>query len=353
MKSVFVWVNLRKVPLHMWNYKALSKIASVIRKPIMMDKLTAIRARMSFARVLIEIDVGCEYPASVPIFYEGKHVVDVDVEYPLKAPKCNAYNSLGHIDVKFPWVKPKEVVVEVPKKTNGAGNQQAWADASNSEHVSMEEGDFSPKCNKENVFIEEEINNDTSGRIWVGWNSREMSVKLIHFASQAIFLEVTTCRNLKFAITFIYGDNDSVRRVVLWKELLAFAGSYHLPWALLGDFNEILNSNERVGGSSSCHISTMNEFVHCVEDTRLFDLPFSGDFYTWSNKQIGTGRIVSEINRVLVNIKWGSVFTQSKVDFLAPGISDHCSMVIYVYERRIHGPPPFHFLNYLSDEPDF
>lgn len=176
MKIVLVWVNLRKVPLHMWNSKALSKIASVIAKPIMMDKLTATRARMSFARVLIEISVDCEYPSSVPVFYEGKHVVDVSVEYPWKAPKCNACNSFGHVAVKCPWAKPKENVVEAPKKTDSVGNQQAWVvkgsrksksqlditsttnDVPNSEQVSMEEVVVSPEGNKENVFMEEEQN---------------------------------------------------------------------------------------------------------------------------------------------------------------------------------------------------
>lgn len=122
---------------------------------------------------------------------------------------------------------------------------------------------------------------------------------------------------------------------LLWTDLIAFSGSNDLPWDVIGDFNEILNFNERIGGNSSSHFSSMNDFIHCIEEALLFDLPFSGDFYTWSNKQIGPGRIISKIDRVLVNIEWVSIFTKSKTDFLTPGISDHSSMVIYVYENAI------------------
>lgn len=50
-----------------------------------------------------------------------------------------------------------------------------------------------------------------------GWDGTplEMSVKLLHSVAQDIFLEVTTCRNLKFPITFVYGDNDCTRRTAL------------------------------------------------------------------------------------------------------------------------------------------
>lgn len=41
---------------------------------------------MSFARVLIEIDVDCKYPASLPVYYEGKHIVDVDVDVDVEYP---------------------------------------------------------------------------------------------------------------------------------------------------------------------------------------------------------------------------------------------------------------------------
>ncbi|XP_026385134.1 uncharacterized protein LOC113280763 [Papaver somniferum] len=171
MKYLPTWVNLRKIPLHMWNAKAISKIASVIGKPIMMHKLTDTRAIMSFARVLVEIAVDCEYPSYVPVYYEGKHVVDVEVEYPWKPPKCSECNCFGHVAAKCPWAEPKETPV-VTKKTTEKGISQAWivkgsrkstaklnvetskSTSSHMEQETMDAGGISPSGDKENVFME-------------------------------------------------------------------------------------------------------------------------------------------------------------------------------------------------------
>ncbi|XP_026459012.1 uncharacterized protein LOC113359628 [Papaver somniferum] len=117
MKSVPTWVNLRKVPLHMWNATALSKIASLIGKPIMMDKFTLSRSRMSFARVLVEIDFDYKYPLVVPVYYKGKHVVDVYVEYSWKPPVFSECSTFGHSLAKCPKVAPK-IYAAVEKKNN-------------------------------------------------------------------------------------------------------------------------------------------------------------------------------------------------------------------------------------------
>lgn len=55
----------------------------------------------------------------------------------------------------------------------------------------------------------------------------------------------------------------------------------------------------------------------------------------------------------MVNMVWISQFLLSKEEFHLPGISDHSPSIVYVFENRIHGPPPFKFFNYFTEEPDF
>jgi hypothetical protein len=52
-----VWVKLPNLPLLCWLAICLSKIASVLDKPIQCDKLTSNLARLFYARVLVEIDL--------------------------------------------------------------------------------------------------------------------------------------------------------------------------------------------------------------------------------------------------------------------------------------------------------
>ncbi|XP_026439748.1 uncharacterized protein LOC113338572 [Papaver somniferum] len=150
----------------------------------------------------------------------------------------------------------------------------------------------------------------------------------------------------------VYADNDSNMRKALWNDTIAYSSLYEGPWIVMGDFNDILAPKERMG-SSTIQASSMNDFILCTQESHLFDLSFSGDFFTWSNKQIGSGGVVSKIDRVLANIEWVNLFTCSMSDFLNPGVSAHSPMVCSVFEHRQHGPPPFKFFNYLTEEPDF
>jgi hypothetical protein len=57
MSRVPVWVKLLNLPLICWSSICLSKIASVLGKLIQCDKLTFNMARLSYARMLVEIDL--------------------------------------------------------------------------------------------------------------------------------------------------------------------------------------------------------------------------------------------------------------------------------------------------------
>ena len=51
--------------------------------------------------------------------------------------------------------------------------------------------------------------------------------------------------NKRFFATFIYADTDYLVRRQLWNELTTLALSRDSPWFLSGDFNDILNNQEK------------------------------------------------------------------------------------------------------------
>jgi hypothetical protein len=57
MSRVPVWVKFPNLPLCCWSLVCLSKIASILGKPIQCDQFTSILSCMSYARVLVEIDL--------------------------------------------------------------------------------------------------------------------------------------------------------------------------------------------------------------------------------------------------------------------------------------------------------
>ena len=50
-----------------------------------------------------------------------------------------------------------------------------------------------------------------------------------------------------FLLTAIYASPNFSKRKILWNYLKKFASSVDLPWILLGDFNDMLEENDKIG----------------------------------------------------------------------------------------------------------
>ncbi|XP_074301354.1 uncharacterized protein LOC141632737 [Silene latifolia] len=57
------------------------------------------------------------------------------------------------------------------------------------------------------------------------------------------------------------------------------------PWLLMGDFNNVLYMDERIGSDVSD--AEVKEFQRCVDSCELYDLVTTGAYYTWNNKDNG------------------------------------------------------------------
>ncbi|GJZ32020.1 zinc knuckle CX2CX4HX4C containing protein [Tanacetum coccineum] len=97
-----LWVKIYNVPLEAWNVEGISRIASRIGTPIIMDKVTTSMCergygRASFARVLIEVDVAEGIVDSVEIWYKKlNRTMKLIVEYAWHPPICSHCCVFGH-----------------------------------------------------------------------------------------------------------------------------------------------------------------------------------------------------------------------------------------------------------------
>jgi len=67
MIRMHVWVRFPNLPLQCWSPLCLSKLASVIGKPVHSDSPITSMTRLSYAHVLIDIDLLAEFPSSIDI----------------------------------------------------------------------------------------------------------------------------------------------------------------------------------------------------------------------------------------------------------------------------------------------
>lgn len=93
--TISAWIKFHKLPLECWTEVCLSRIASSVGKPLHVDKATANKQRLDYARICVEIDAGDDLPTEVMVKVNGESVV-VEIEYQWLPPKCTECKVFGH-----------------------------------------------------------------------------------------------------------------------------------------------------------------------------------------------------------------------------------------------------------------
>ncbi|KAI5665828.1 hypothetical protein M9H77_15681 [Catharanthus roseus] len=152
-----------------------------------------------------------------------------------------------------------------------------------------------------------------AGRMIIFWNPIMVEVQTMGLHDQVIHLQVT------------------------WK-----------PWLVLGDFNNILELDDRIGGAQPRAYEALN-FQNCCMDLGLTDITYNGARYTWNN-----GRIWSKIDRAMSNQRWLIEGHYAVANFLPPGCaSDHSPCVVDLFHVQQFAAPRFMFFNMWADHEVF
>jgi hypothetical protein len=91
-----IWVRFPNLPLQCWSPLCLSKLASVIGKPVHADSPTSSMTRLSYARVLIEIDLFAALPSLIDITLPNGVSKAQEVVYESLPRFCKQCKTLGH-----------------------------------------------------------------------------------------------------------------------------------------------------------------------------------------------------------------------------------------------------------------
>jgi len=97
MHIVPVSVKFLNLPLKCWSLKCLSKIASVLGKPVQSDMLTSSMSRLSYARVLVEVNLLFDLPYSIKVTLPNGSLLHQQVVYETLSRFCKHCRTLGHL----------------------------------------------------------------------------------------------------------------------------------------------------------------------------------------------------------------------------------------------------------------
>ncbi|XP_074305243.1 uncharacterized protein LOC141640292 [Silene latifolia] len=122
-----------------------------------------------------------------------------------------------------------------------------------------------------------------------------------------------------FMFTVVYRSNEEEERLKLWEDPKRIKDNWNGPWSICGDFNNLLDFNERIG--RPVHWTNITEFMECVDYCEIMDIKAQGDYFTWNNKQEPSSRVFSRLDRFMINEKWMQLYPDAYGFFLPEDLS--------------------------------
>ncbi|XP_069154420.1 uncharacterized protein [Solanum lycopersicum] len=92
-----LWVNFPKLPLNCWGVGSLSRIASAIGVPLFADECTTKQTRISYARMLVEVNVTKAIPQKITVVDPNGKTFMQDVELEWRPQYCDKCQKIGHV----------------------------------------------------------------------------------------------------------------------------------------------------------------------------------------------------------------------------------------------------------------
>lgn len=118
------------------------------------------------------------------------------------------------------------------------------------------------------------------------------------------------------------------------------------PWAVLGDFNQILRISHHSNHLSALvDTSGIEEINITLQEAELFEAQAKGVPYTWRNNQ-DDNPISTKIDHALINQQWSDYFLDPSQSAHAP-----CLFRLPSFNRRV--TKPFKYFHHVADHPQF
>ncbi|XP_049348974.1 uncharacterized protein LOC125813528 [Solanum verrucosum] len=192
-----------------------------------------------------------------------------------------------------------------------------------------------------------------NGKIWLFWNT-DIICTVLETDEQQITCEIShTDIQGTYIKTFVYAKCKDYLRRPLWDRLLHISDSRDtIPWCTVGDFNVIIDIDEKLGGIPY-NMRKSVEFIGVIEACGLMDLGFNGPKFTWSNQRGVNFRIWKRLDRAMVNDKWLQNMPHTSITHLPSVGSDHCPLLLEMKARPHNCIKYFRFLNFWVEQPSF
>lgn len=94
--AIPLWVKFSNLPMSCWSKDSLSRITSAVDKPVYADECTANQIRISFARILIEVNITNPLPTEIIIMERNGKQTHQVIDYDWKLKYYTKCSVVGH-----------------------------------------------------------------------------------------------------------------------------------------------------------------------------------------------------------------------------------------------------------------
>ncbi|KAB1213093.1 hypothetical protein CJ030_MR5G015919 [Morella rubra] len=145
-----------------------------------------------------------------------------------------------------------------------------------------------------------------------------------------------------FLCSLIYGPPLWRDKEQFWNKLTDLAQGPEVPGVCVGDFNDLLGAQEKLGGRA-VKASSSRGLSHFMSSMGFVDLGYSGSRFTWSNKCLGLANIRERIDRAIANVPWRIAYPNATIHHYKIAPSDHTSIILRFLGYEPSMPKPFKF----------
>nr|KYP38810.1 Transposon TX1 uncharacterized [Cajanus cajan] len=277
-RKIAAWIRIPGLPIELFNDRFLWRVGSKLGTMLKIDKLTSIQSRGRFARICVEIDLQKKLVSQINVLghilkleYEGLHSIcfkqqeNSHDQAQENATEQSGGQPIPDSDEQYgPWM-----IVRRNKKPH---KSRAKISTSNS--------NYNSKINAEAPRVATQMVKDVTINSTypsnIGSHKPSMMVRNVTGGKNP-----QSARNKdphvpinvgkrNYAKVGVYGSPHSQFRVDLWRDIKRLATEVNGAWCLLGDFNVVLQDDERYGGTRKVCYRGDQSFREVVQELLWF-----------------------------------------------------------------------------------
>ncbi|XP_060190755.1 uncharacterized protein LOC132620046 [Lycium barbarum] len=193
---------------------------------------------------------------------------------------------------------------------------------------------------------------NVSGKIWA-FIDEEYEVTVLMDTVQQLTLKLFNWdTDLDMIVTLVYAKCDRIERIELWDSMYNLASYMTLSWLVGGDFNVIVEEEEKYGGLPVT-LNEVEDFRHCIQTCNLSDLGYKGSIFTWWNGRAADECVFKRLDRCLGIFEMQQQFPGLEVSHLIKLGFDHSPLLVECKQEVQKFKKSFKFLNFWTKHAEF